>query len=109
MKKVAMFVFNGDPICFIHVLLNALDMKAKGSLDSRFRGNDGLTDFKNSQIRMTPFAPHGVLRSLTRHKNCLFPDCILKWCIALIGVKNIYPLRGYSFFFTPFQRKEKNG
>ena len=30
MKKIAMFVFNGDPMCFIHVLLNALDMSAKG-------------------------------------------------------------------------------
>ncbi|MBU1564017.1 MAG: DsrE family protein [Proteobacteria bacterium] len=30
MNKFALFVFNGDPLCFIHVLLNALDMKAKG-------------------------------------------------------------------------------
>ena len=30
MKKFALFVFNGDAMCFIHVLLNALDMKAKG-------------------------------------------------------------------------------
>jgi hypothetical protein len=30
MKKVALFVFNGDPLCFIHVLLNALDMKDNG-------------------------------------------------------------------------------
>ena len=30
MKKFALFVFNGDPMCFIHVLLNALDMSAKG-------------------------------------------------------------------------------
>jgi hypothetical protein len=30
MKKMALFVFNGDPMCFIHVLLNALDMKDKG-------------------------------------------------------------------------------
>jgi len=30
MKKIALFVFNGDPMCFIHVLLNALDMHAKG-------------------------------------------------------------------------------
>ena len=28
--KFALFVFNGDPMCFIHVLLNALDMKTKG-------------------------------------------------------------------------------
>jgi hypothetical protein len=34
MKKVALFVFNGDPVCFIHVLLNSLDMKAK-DMDSR--------------------------------------------------------------------------
>lgn len=30
MKKNALFVFNGDPMCFIHVLLNALDMKERG-------------------------------------------------------------------------------
>ena len=30
MEKAALFVFNGDPMCFIHVLLNALDMDEKG-------------------------------------------------------------------------------
>lgn len=30
MSKTALFVFNGDPMCFIHVLLNALDMNARG-------------------------------------------------------------------------------
>lgn len=30
MKKIALFVFNGDPMCFIHVLLNALHFKEKG-------------------------------------------------------------------------------
>lgn len=30
MKKVVLFPFRGDLMCFIHVLLNALDMKAKG-------------------------------------------------------------------------------
>jgi hypothetical protein len=29
-RKVALFAFNGDPMCFAHVLLNALDMKEKG-------------------------------------------------------------------------------
>ena len=28
--KQALFVFNGDPMCFIHVLLNARDMDQKG-------------------------------------------------------------------------------
>lgn len=30
MKKFALFVFNGDAMCFIHVLLNSIDMKKKG-------------------------------------------------------------------------------
>jgi hypothetical protein len=30
MRKVSLFAFNGDFMCFIHVLLNALEMKAKG-------------------------------------------------------------------------------
>jgi hypothetical protein len=29
-EKVALFAFNGDPMCFIHVILNALDMNNKG-------------------------------------------------------------------------------
>jgi hypothetical protein len=30
MRKTALFVFNGDPMCFVHVLLNALDMHGRG-------------------------------------------------------------------------------
>ncbi len=29
-KKYALYAFNGDIMCFVHVLLNALDMHAKG-------------------------------------------------------------------------------
>lgn len=29
-KKVVLFAFNGDPMCFVHVLLNALDMNERG-------------------------------------------------------------------------------
>lgn len=30
MKKMAMFAFNGELMCFVHVLLNAIDMNDKG-------------------------------------------------------------------------------
>jgi hypothetical protein len=30
MKKIVLFAFNGELMCFLHVLLNALDMKTKG-------------------------------------------------------------------------------
>ncbi|MBD3284725.1 cytoplasmic protein [candidate division WOR-3 bacterium] len=29
-KKIALFAFNGDVTCFVHVLLNALEMNQKG-------------------------------------------------------------------------------
>jgi len=29
-KKVAIFAFQGDFMCFVHVLMNAIDMKEKG-------------------------------------------------------------------------------
>ncbi|MEA1893927.1 MAG: cytoplasmic protein [Euryarchaeota archaeon] len=29
-RKVVLFAFNGDPMCFAHVLLNALDLKKRG-------------------------------------------------------------------------------
>jgi len=30
MKKMVLFAFNGEPMCFVHVLLNAVNMKTAG-------------------------------------------------------------------------------
>ena len=30
MEKVVLFAFRGDPLCFVHVLLNGLDLKQRG-------------------------------------------------------------------------------
>ncbi len=46
MKKFTLFVFNGDPMCFIHVLLNALDMKEKG--------HDGKIVIEGSATKLLP-------------------------------------------------------
>ena len=32
MNKTAFFAFKGDPICFVHVLLNAIDLHERGGL-----------------------------------------------------------------------------
>ena len=32
MNKTAIFAFKGNPICFVHVLLNAIDLHEKGGL-----------------------------------------------------------------------------
>jgi hypothetical protein len=31
MKKTAIFAFKGNPVCFVHVLLNAIDLHNKGN------------------------------------------------------------------------------
>ena len=50
-KKVALFAFNGDFKCFAHVLLNALDMKAKGyDVKVVIEGNDQLVDGQPVQV-----------------------------------------------------------
>jgi len=36
MKKFALFMFNGDPMCFIHVLLNAIDMSESAVRNNYF-------------------------------------------------------------------------
>ena len=28
--KIALFAFNGEPMCFVHVMLNAMDLEARG-------------------------------------------------------------------------------
>ena len=30
MKKIVLYAFRGDPMCFVHVMLNALDLNANG-------------------------------------------------------------------------------
>jgi len=35
-KKVAIFAFHGEMMCFAHALLNALDMKEKGAKCNHF-------------------------------------------------------------------------
>lgn len=31
MKKIAIFAFRGEPMCFVHVLLNGMDMRERGN------------------------------------------------------------------------------
>lgn len=50
MKKVVLFAFNGKFMCFIHVLLNALDMNQK-SYDVRIVIEGAATKFLDTRLR----------------------------------------------------------
>ncbi len=82
MKKVAMFVFNGDPMCFIHVLLNGLDLNGKG--------NEVRIVVEGSATKLIPemTKPDHPLFALYRkalEKDLIAGAC--KACSAKLGVK----------------------
>ncbi len=80
MKKIALFVFNGDPMCFIHVLLNAIDMKEKG--------HDVYIVIEGSAVKLIPELikednPLKKLWEKAKEKNLIAGVC--KACSAKLG------------------------
>ena len=79
-KKVALVAFNGEPMCFVHVLLNALDMNK--------RGYDVKVIIEGSATRLI-----GVLADMNepfsnqyrevREKALI--DCVCRACAAKMG------------------------
>lgn len=74
MIKFALFVFNGDPMCIIHVLLNALDMKEKN--------NEAKIILEGSSVKLIPeLVKHGnPLTALW--KKCLDAGLVEGVCSA---------------------------
>ncbi len=78
MNKFVLFAFNGNPTCFVHVLLNALDMHEKGYEVKIVLEGEAVT----------------LIRSMVESGNPLFAkilalglfDCVCKGCSAKMGV-----------------------
>ncbi|HKM08612.1 MAG TPA: DsrE family protein [Sphaerochaeta sp.] len=78
MDKFVIFAFQGNPVCFVHVLLNALDMHAKGKDVKVVLEGEAVT----------------LVKKMTESKNPLFKkvfdlkliDCVCKACSATLGV-----------------------
>lgn len=82
-KKTALFAFNGDPVCFAHVLLNGLDMKAKG-FDVKLIIEGSAT--KQILELMDPEKPFASLYQKVKDEGLI--DCVCKACAAKMGVLN---------------------
>ena len=79
-EKVALFAFNGDPVCFVHVLLNALDMENRGySVKVIVEGSST----KTANLLNTPQAQFNKLYKQVKEKNLI--DCVCKACAAKMG------------------------
>ena len=80
MKKVALFAFNGELMCFVHVLLNALNMAEKGY--------DVKLVIEGSATKLIidladPGTPFSGLYKKVKEKGLI--DCICKACAAKMG------------------------
>lgn len=79
-EKFALFAFNGDPMCFIHVILNALDFAEKGhEVKVIVEGSACklVNEFENED---NPF--YGMYQKL---KNSNLIDCFCKACSGKMG------------------------
>ncbi|HHD15174.1 MAG TPA: cytoplasmic protein [Euryarchaeota archaeon] len=82
-KKVALFAFNGDDMCFIHVLLNALDMHD--------RGYDLKLVIEGSATRLAgelDSDAHPLHDLFTKVKDAGLIDCVCRACSGKMGALN---------------------
>jgi len=79
-KKVALVAFNGEAMCFVHVLLNALDMDQKG-YDVKVVIEGAATQVVNDLNNQE--SPFHELYVQVREKGLL--DCVCMACAAKLG------------------------
>jgi len=79
-KKVAIFAFNGEPMCFAHTLLNTLDMKYKG-YDVKLIIEGSAT--KQVEELANPKKPFANLYAEVKKAGII--DCVCKACSTQTG------------------------
>lgn len=92
MQKFALFAFNGDAKCFLHVLLNAMDMRQKG-FDTTIILEGAAT--KAAADMLTPDAPFNKL--LLEVKDAGLFDCVCFACAKQTGAYDTLKNAGFSF------------
>lgn len=79
-RKVVLVAFNGEPMCFLHVLLNALDMKARG-IDVRLVIEGAATRLVGELD--DPQRPFAGLYRRVREQSLV--DCVCQACASKTG------------------------
>jgi hypothetical protein len=82
-RKVALFSFNGDPMCFIHVLLNTLDMNRRG-YDVRLVIEGSATNL----ISSLNSNDHPLNKLYQEVKEKELVHCVCKACANKMGTLN---------------------
>ena len=79
-KRMALVAFNGEPMCFVHVLLNALDMEEKGYNVKVVIEGSATKTANELNDEGKPFAN---LYRKVREKGMI--DCVCQACAAKMG------------------------
>lgn len=78
MGKFAIFAFNGNPMCFVHVMLNALDLDGKGHEVKVILEGEAVMMIKEMREK------ENKLFALLEQKNRI--DCVCKACSFKMGI-----------------------
>lgn len=81
-RKIAIFAFNGDPMYFSHVMLNCLDMAARGHNVRLIIEGEATTQVKNLYQEESPFS--NLYKKL---KDAGLIDCVCQACSAKFGAQ----------------------
>ena len=79
-NKFALFAFNGDPMCFVHVLLHTLDMQKQG-YDVKLVIEGSAT--KLVKDLLNPDAPFAKLYAQIKEAGLI--DCVCRACANKMG------------------------
>jgi hypothetical protein len=77
MKKIALFAFNGEPMCFAHVLLNGIDLSENGYDVKMIIEGSATKQIKYLADEKKPFA-----NLYKKVKQLGLIDCVCKACAA---------------------------
>ena len=80
-KKIAIFAFKGEVMCFAHALLNALDLKEKGVDVKLVIEGTATKQIKELADSSKPFA-----NLYEKAKEAGLVDCVCKACSSKMGV-----------------------
>ncbi|WP_461210537.1 DsrE family protein [Desulfocurvus sp. DL9XJH121] len=91
MKKVVLYPFNGEVLCFVHVMLNALDMKQ--------RGYDVRLVFEGQSVKLIPEladpgSPFNGLYEKLKESGVVDGAC--KACSRKLGVAEAVEAEGFA-------------
>lgn len=89
-NKTAIFAFKGNPICFVHVLLNALDLHEKGGEVKVIL--EGEATRLILEIRLEEHPLHGLY---TRIKKLGLIDAVCRACAIKLGALDAAVAEGF--------------